>query len=162
MTQPTPTPETKTRSPWPFVIGGCLVLFLCIVLALAVNAVFWSTRVLAGNNAPVPRTGEIQSQAASLPQGSVDDGQDLFEENGCSGCHALESGDRGAGPALSGIATRAAEERPGYSAKEYLYESIVAPRAHVVDGFQPGIMPERYDRLSDQELADLIAFLMEQ
>ena len=162
MTQPASTPPTRTRGPWPFVIGGCLVLFLCIVLALAVNAVFWSTRVLAGSNAPVPRTGEIQSQAAALPEGSVDDGEEIFEDNGCSGCHSLEAGNRGAGPSLSGISTRAAQERPGYAAEEYLYEAIVAPRAHVVEGFQPGIMPDRYNRLSDQELADLIAFLMEQ
>lgn len=162
MTQPTPTPETKSRGPWLFVAGGCLVLVLCVVLALAVNAVFWSTRMMARSNAPVPRAGEIQSQAASLPQGSAETGHDLFEENGCAGCHALETGDRGAGPALSGISARAGETKRPYSAVEYLYESIVAPRAHVVEGFQPGIMPDRYDRFSDQELADLIAFLMEQ
>jgi len=45
----------------------------------------------------------------------------------------------------------------------YLVEAIVDPGAFVVEGFQDGVMPPNYgQRLSAQQLADLVAFLMSQ
>ena len=42
------------------------------------------------------------------------------------------------------------------------HESIVTPGAYVVEGFTPGIMPEFGAQMTEQQLADLIAFLMAQ
>jgi cytochrome c oxidase subunit 2 len=45
----------------------------------------------------------------------------------------------------------------------FIRESIVNPDAEIAEGFQPGLMPKDYgDKLSDQELADLVAFLQPQ
>jgi hypothetical protein len=53
--------------------------------------------------------------------------------------------------------------RAGYSAEMYLYESIVYPDAFVVPGFHSGIMPPVHgQRLDDQAIADLVAFLASQ
>jgi cytochrome c1 len=68
------------------------------------------------------------------------------------------------GPTFPGdppLAARAATRKSGYSAELYLYESIVEPNAYIVPGFQKDIMPGNADEtLTDQDLADLIAYLM--
>jgi hypothetical protein len=44
--------------------------------------------------------------------------------------------------------------------EQYLFESIVLPNVHVVEGFAP-IMPDTYSRtLTEQDVADLIEYLM--
>jgi nitric oxide reductase subunit C len=66
-----------------------------------------------------------------------------------------------------GIGTRAAERisEPDYtgsatSPEQYLFESIVAPDVHLVEGYQP-IMPKTFgESMADQDMADLIAYLM--
>ena len=59
------------------------------------------------------------------------------------------------------MSARAATTRPGYSAEMYLYESIVDPGAFAAEGQRAGIMPANFgQRMSDQELADLVAYLM--
>ena len=73
-------------------------------------------------------------------------------EAGCKACHSLEPAVRIVGPSLAGVSTRAQGND--------IYESIVNPNASVVSGFQRGIMPGDYlQRLSAQQLADLVAFL---
>ena len=45
--------------------------------------------------------------------------------------------------------------------EEFLHESIVNPDADVAKGFSPGIMYPNYGKeLSEQDIADLVAFLM--
>ncbi|MCI0394615.1 MAG: cytochrome c [Chloroflexi bacterium] len=78
----------------------------------------------------------------------------------CSACHSLDPDTRIVGPSLSGVAARAATRKLDYSAEMYIYESIVYPDAYGVEGFQGGIMPADFkQRLSQQQLADLVAFL---
>jgi hypothetical protein len=67
------------------------------------------------------------------------------------------------GPSLAGVGARAGTRRPDYTAEMYLYESIVYPNAYVVPTFVGGIMPRDYrQRLSEQEIGDLVAFLATQ
>jgi hypothetical protein len=67
------------------------------------------------------------------------------------------------GPSLYGIAERAGTTREGYSAEEYLRESIVLPCEFLAEGEVFCPMPRNFgERLDAQNLADLIAFLMEQ
>jgi len=48
------------------------------------------------------------------------------------------------------------------SAADYLHQSIVEPDAFVVDGFT-NIMPATFgETMSDQEISDLIAYLLTQ
>ena len=69
---------------------------------------------------------------------------------------------------MPGIGARAEDrfQASGYtgsatSAEQYLFESIVLPNANVVEGFQANLMPQNYaDRLSAQDAADLIAYML--
>ena len=94
------------------------------------------------------------------PEGEEGDlvaaGEALFEQ-ACAGCHGAQDG---AGPALTGMADRAATRVEGMSAEEYLHESIVDPSAHVVEGFQD-IMPKQYgEEYTDEQIESLIAYIM--
>jgi hypothetical protein len=65
------------------------------------------------------------------------------------------------GPSLAEIGATADTRIEGYSAEEYLRESILQPNAYVVEGFKPDIMPENLGkRMNGQQLADIIAYLM--
>lgn len=103
----------------------------------------------------------LQAELAALPPGDPASGKMLFSAVGCVACHSLDPGVRIVGPSLSGVATRAATRRPGYSAQLYIYESITRPNAYIVEGFPSGVMPQDFKtRLKSQDMADLIAFLM--
>lgn len=65
-----------------------------------------------------------------------------------------------AGPGLGGFSRRAGERVEGQTAEVYTYESIVRPARYIVRGFS-NIMYNRYvEKLSQQDIADLIAFLL--
>jgi len=77
---------------------------------------------------------------------------------GCTACHGL--GTRA--PDLVGVAgSNCVGRKPDLSCKEYLYESLVDPTAHVVEGFQP-IMLDQSRTLSGPQLWALVAFLESQ
>lgn len=86
-------------------------------------------------------------------------------EYGCAGCH---EGENRVGPATEGTLTRIEETHlndpalEGYTVKQYLIESIVQPGHYVVPGYQ-NIMSNNFgERLTAQELADLVLFLESQ
>ena len=80
---------------------------------------------------------------------------------GCVTCHSLEAGTTLVGPSHAGVAGRAGTYVAGKTAEDYLHESIVTPDAHVVEGFTAGVMYQNYaNELSEQEIADLVAYLM--
>lgn len=90
--------------------------------------------------------------------GDVENGEALFVQS-CASCHQAEDG---VGPALTGMGERAATRVDGMSAEEYLHEAIVDPGAHLVEGFG-NIMPPVYgDQYDEQQLADLVAYLLGQ
>jgi nitric oxide reductase subunit C len=143
-----------------------LVLFLVVILALCVLAA-------CGGGAAKPAAS--QSQPAAAAAGNADSGKKLFSEPflksagspGCATCHSLEKGKTLVGPSLAGIASEAAADvqKADYkgsakSAEEFLKESIVSPDVMVTQGFQAGVMPKTYAKLSAQELNDLAAYLM--
>ena len=106
-----------------------------------------------------------------LPAGNATTGEQLFQLQasddgpGCASCHSLAEGVLIAygGPSLYGIAGRAGTTREGYSAEEYLRESIVLPCEFLAEGEVFCPMPPNFgERLDAQNLADLITFLMEQ
>ncbi|MBX3063763.1 MAG: cytochrome c [Anaerolineae bacterium] len=97
--------------------------------------------------------------------GDVTRGQTIFARgtNGapaCSSCHPVSSGGFALGPVMSGIAERAATRVEGLTAEQYLHQSIVDPAAHVVSGYRPIMYPGYAKVLSEQDIADVIAYLL--
>jgi cytochrome c oxidase subunit II len=90
------------------------------------------------------------------------DGAALAREKGCLTCHSLD-GSRGVGPSFKGLYnSRVTVMQNGKQLivtadDNYLRESILRPKAKVVEGFQP-IMPEFPD-LKAQEVEALVEFI---
>jgi mono/diheme cytochrome c family protein len=100
--------------------------------------------------------GKVQTQTVEA-KGDAAAGKKVFAAQGCGSCHTFEpAGSSGnVGPNLS-------EALKGKDAA-FIQQSIVDPNAVVASGFQPNIMPQTYgSQLSDQQLADLVAFLQTQ
>lgn len=103
---------------------------------------------------------DLEAEAAAI-EGNVAAGEALYSALGCIACHSLD-GTAGVGPSYLGLGGRAAEMIEGYSAAEYVRESILNPCAFVVEGFSC-VMPQNYgDQLNPQDLADLVAFTLAQ
>lgn len=96
-------------------------------------------------------------------------GEFWYTEFGCNGCHTLD-GSPSAGPTWLGVYGREEELADGSTVivdDPYLYESILNPNAHIVAGFNAGIMPQDFEGQfsnfgwgdADQITNDLIAFI---
>ncbi len=115
----------------------------------------------------IPQIESKPPQELSLEGGTVTNaqlvkaGEEIFHTKGtCEICHKIgEKGTRA--PDLAGVGGRAAKRKPGYTATQYIVESLLKPTAYVVEGYPP-IMPE-IDRppigLNRSELWALTAFL---
>jgi mono/diheme cytochrome c family protein len=105
-----------------------------------------------------------------LPEGDPVTGEALANSLACVACHIAAP----TGPAWlaadgeAGIGSRASDriDDPDYSgsattAEQYLFEAIALPNVYLVPNYAEGIMPNTYaNTLTDQEMADLIAYLM--
>lgn len=118
---------------------------------------------------------EKATEEAAAPAGDPEAGKEVFlNVGGCGACHTIE-GVEGAtgqvGPNLTQIATRAAQvaEKAGVdSAEAYIRQSILDPNAYIAEECPlgpcvAGTMPQTFkDQLSEKQLNDLVAFLMQQ
>jgi cytochrome c oxidase subunit 2 len=89
-----------------------------------------------------------------LPPGDTPEarGEYLFEVSlGCVGCHAINGEGGQTGPELTNVHDKG---------EDHVRESILNPNAVVVEGFPPNVMHQTFgDRLSDENLDDLVAYL---
>ncbi len=113
-------------------------------------AVILAALALALSCAPEPRATDPLQR-----------GRQVYGELGCASCH--EAGPlnlwRPVGPPLDHVGTVAESRRAGLSAEEYLRQSIVDPGSYVVPGY-PDSMPRGLgDRISAEDLADLVRYL---
>jgi uncharacterized membrane protein/mono/diheme cytochrome c family protein len=103
-------------------------------------------------------------QYSDLPPGDAAHGAELFSQSvggapACSNCHTLTGG-QGAGPSLQNFAQVAGGRVKGQSAEVYTFYSILSPSKHLVQGFS-NVMPSDYQsKLSKQQTADLISYLL--
>lgn len=106
--------------------------------------------------------GNLEADVLAL-EGDPVNGATLYASNlACQTCHSLD-GSQIIGPSFQGIWQRAAERIEGVSVEQYIVESILRPNDFVVEGFVAGVMPQNFsERLTAQELADLLAFMREQ
>jgi len=105
-----------------------------------------------------------------LPEGDLARGETVANRLVCTACHVSAP----TGPAWlatgtePGIGTRAETrytqddyQGSAQSPEQYLFESIVQTTAYVVPGYAENLMPATYGtQLTDQDLADLIAYLL--
>jgi cytochrome c553 len=108
----------------------------------------------------VPGLGTVTLPQASVPNPIVK-GKAVFSSAGCAGCHAFKAaGATGTtGPNLDTQLTESADDA-GQPLPAFVFTSIVAPNAYVAKGYSPDVMPKNYkDTLSDEQLADLVAFI---
>ncbi|MBV8553083.1 MAG: cytochrome c oxidase subunit II [Acidobacteriaceae bacterium] len=94
-------------------------------------------------------------------EGSLaDQGEALFQQNGCSTCHLLDQ--QGRCPMLRGIYNKPVQLADGRTVTAddaYLRESILDPNAKIVSGFEPNIMPNFKGQLSEENVIQLIAYI---
>jgi len=86
--------------------------------------------------------------AGSRDPGNATTGKQLFDSQGCVGCHKVNGQGGTIGPDLSNIANE------GHS-REWLAQQIRHPKSHVSSSVMPS-----YDNLSSQQVNDLVAYLM--
>ena len=89
-------------------------------------------------------------------------GDNIFRTKGCVGCHTAHNqvSQTNVGPNLSDLADRAEDRVDELSADEYVRQSILAPQAYIVEGFESTVaMPAL--RLNGDEVDALVVFLLE-
>lgn len=88
-------------------------------------------------------------------------GRQLFDAKGCSACHqGPDSGESHGFPLLTSASVWADERRPGYTAAEYLTESIRTPAAFRSPAVTDVSLSMPDLGLSDAEIAALVAYLL--
>ncbi len=112
--------------------------------------------------------GVTQAEATPIPEDQlVSVGADLFQSQGCTGCHAMEGISQAqTGPDLTNIGSLAEEraaEAGDADAETYIEEAIVAPNDYIVEGFNANVMPSTFGRtLTDDQINALVQYLLEQ
>lgn len=127
-------------------------LSFSLILALVISASSSSNsaHVASGSYADELKTALTGADAAI--------GERLIKETDCATCHL--TGDGSAAPRFAGLASLAGARRPPLRADQYLYEAIVFPAAHLVEGYA-NAMPSNYgDRFSLADLGHMITYLL--
>jgi len=139
---------------WP----GYLVLILLVMVAG-----FFLYEVVTFDEAPDAAAAVLSAAEvdALLVDAHPAHGAELVHTYDCVTCH-VDGAVNGIAPPFDGVGGRAAGRVNDLSASAYLYDSIVHPTDYVVPGFAPA-MPQNFGaRLTPQELADVVAYLLEQ
>ena len=121
---------------------------------------------------PPANPADLAPVPASGPTGAASPGQTLFIGTAaCASCHTIQGVAQGVlGPPLDGIASAAGNRISGYSAEEYIRESIVEPDAYTAgtaDGlsqdYQEGLMSATMAgiALSDEDVDALVEYLLQ-
>lgn len=105
-----------------------------------------------------------QTAVAVTTAGDAVEGENIFRHGaggapGCVNCHALTPGGFAIGPDLHGIYARAATRDPQLSADDYIRQSILQPDDFLTPGYRDMMFRQYAEALTEQDIADLIAFL---
>lgn len=123
-----------------------------LMLALVISA------TSSSNSAPIDSGSYADALKTALTGADAALGERLIKETDCAVCHL--AGDGRTAPRFAGLASAAGARRPPLTAEQYLYEAIVFPAAHLVDGYA-NAMPGNYgDRFSLADLGHMIAYLL--
>ncbi|MBI4336466.1 MAG: c-type cytochrome [Chloroflexi bacterium] len=122
------------------------------------------TATPAAVSSPSPMPGE-SGRLPNIPleRGDASRGERLFSSVGCIGCHTVKGVGGNVGPELTAVARRApsrAADRGLVSPQLYFIESLVYPKAYLAPGYPPDMPDWKQMQLSEQAVADLVAYLM--
>ncbi len=98
----------------------------------------------------------LAEEAAATPEGR---GQALVAANGCVACHSI-NGAQGIGPTwfgLFGSEVLLTDGSTMIADEAYITESIKAPQAKIVAGFENQLMPTY--GFTDEQIADIVAYI---
>jgi mono/diheme cytochrome c family protein len=147
--------NTTIRLEWPVV----LVIVIFIVFSALFVIVFLSGGAAAEEQPVVLTADTYMDEVNRLLEGADPArGQVFVETYGCSACHVL-GGERVA-PPFEGLATIAAERRPPLTAAAYIYEAIIYPGVHLVEGYPNSMVQDYRERIPPADLGDIIAYLL--
>ena len=107
---------------------------------------------------------DLPYQLNDLPAGDAERGAVLFTQpvNGapsCAACHSTD-GSPSSGPTLAGYSELAGSRVKGESAAAYSFNSILRPAKHIVRGYSNVMYSQYADKLSQENVADLIAYML--
>lgn len=107
--------------------------------------------------------GLPEEMIAALADADASNGEMLTLANACIGCHDFEVDSSMTGPTWHNVSDTAIGRVEGQSPALYLYTSITAPNDYIVSDYPGSIMPQNYtETISQEDLADLLAYLLEQ
>jgi hypothetical protein len=138
-----------------------------VILALVLVGVFaLFTVVMLAQFANQPSIGTPEPSSEDSYQARVDallaiaqpaNAEAVITKYACTACHQ-ENGL--VAPSWETLTQNAATRHPPLSAGAYIYESIAFPSAFVVEGYND-VMPKDFGaRMTEQELADVLAYLL--
>lgn len=138
-----------------------LTVVIVVVFTLIFLLEFFVASQSDGRSAAQTLTEEtyMTEVNALLAGADVENGAALIETYECHVCHIDGAGQ--VAPGFDGLAARAVDRRPPLTAAAYLYESIAFPHVYVVDGYPNSMLRNYLDRLSEDELGDILAYLLE-
>ena len=145
--------QAKTRAAQKRALAGIIIAAVLAFALLLASVLHNSAPDSAGT------AGAYADEvSAALDGAEAAIGEELVVTYDCAACHL--TGDGSNSPLFSGIAALASGRRPPLSAEQYLYEAILYPGAHLLDGYT-NAMPNNYDeRLSREEVGHIIAYLL--
>lgn len=104
--------------------------------------------------------GLPENIAAAMATADPARGQQLSVTSQCVACHSVDQAQVMTGPTWHNVGDTAANRIEGMSPANYIYDSIVAPSDFVVPNFPDAMLKTFRETLSDQDIADLIAYLL--
>ncbi|MCK6577215.1 MAG: cytochrome c [Anaerolineae bacterium] len=150
------------QNPKPVAVTAPVIIAVVLLLTAAV-AFFVTLLIFSPSNPTEQATNRLADDYAAVTDrllaiGDASRAEPLLEKYACAACHLL-GGERVA-PPWEEVPGVAADRRPPLTAAEYVYESIIHPGAYLVEGYPPSMPQDYASRMSEQEIADVLAYLL--
>ncbi|MES3038046.1 MAG: cytochrome c oxidase subunit II [Bdellovibrionota bacterium] len=103
---------------------------------------------------------EEESLVSTLPLAQR--GEKIFQVKACASCHSVKDNSIKVGPPLFqrfGAQEQLVDGSSHPIDENYVRESVLAPNAKIVKGFQPNVMPSFQGQLSEVELSALVEYI---
>ena len=132
------------------------------ILAISVTAILGASLFFYSGGSLTDETPTEPTIPITVDSQSAARGEILSVDAGCIACHSAD-GTPGTGPTWKGVAgaTRPLDTGESVIADDvYLFRSITDPGAQTVAGYE-NVMPFTFgDTLSDQEISDLVEYVL--